>query len=215
MKSFLFGMLIISIAACEHSADETTTEGLQSDIQALTVEDLLKKAMLQDAMEFDRWDPFISFVSYRSVEDKLYAFAITDHTDSTMLISRYVLQDSTWKLLSSLSGLRGPSVYYDLDVADYDFDSVRDIFITNVTSNGIALSQGYLVIADDAEQRLVYHPEADTLRSPIPDADRKLVMSQMVINCAETGLRNVCDITNEWVKGHLVTTTQDCPCESE
>ena len=208
-------MVIICIAACEHSADGTTTEGLQTGTQGLTVEDLLKKAMLQDAIEFDRWDPFISFVSYHSPEDKLYAIAITDHTDSTMLISRYVLQDSTWKLLSSLSGLRGPSVYYDLNVEDYDFDGVRDVFITNVTSNGIALSQGYLVIADVAEQRLVYHQEADTLRSPIPDADRKLVMSQMVINCAETGFRNICDITNQWVNGRLVTTTQDCPCAHE
>ncbi|HNK96990.1 MAG TPA: hypothetical protein PKO19_02725, partial [Chitinophagales bacterium] len=106
-------------------------------------------------------------------------------------------------------------VFYHLNVADYDFDGVRDIFITNVTSNGIALSQGYLVIANDAEQRLVYHPEADTLRSLIPDADRKLVMSQMVINCAETGSRNVCDITNKWVDGRLVTTEQNCPCETE
>lgn len=215
MKLFLISLVVMCFSACKHLTEETSTEVQQTDYQGISVEELLKKAMLQDTMKFDRWEPFISFVSYRSQENKLYAFAITRHTDSTMLISRYALQDSTWKLISSLSDLRGPGVFYHLNVADYDFDGVRDVFITSVTSNGIALSQGNLVITDDIDNILVYHPEADTLYSPIPDPNRKLVMSQKVINCAETGFRNVCDITNKWVKGRLVTTEQNCPCETE
>ena len=118
--------------------------------------------------------------------------------------------DNEWKLISQLDTFSLFSLSFSINIQDYDFDGVNDIFIIKVVSCGQGAQYGELLTIDPKNNKMILHPEIDGIENLSPDSINKVVLSEEVIMCDAEW--NRCKKTLAWRNNKLVQLKRDCPC---
>ncbi len=195
---------------------ETPQSKTYENVSIDSLHQLMEQVKHLDNFQYDNPanDPFIFLKSgFILTDTQKNAIVIQMPNDSTYTLELYTLKDNQWIRNDSLSNLEGNLVQFYLELKDFNFDRIKDIYLQSSISNGISFSYGNLLTIDPKTYELKLHPETRNLGNLSPDFKSKTLVSERVIQCKENGLWEICTTTHNWHKEKLIYQKEVCPCK--
>lgn len=214
IKSTLL-VLIVLLISCENKKekkDATLNQEMpyyqnKSFVQQDTLQELLMLAKTKDTLEFSSQEPFLFMKSgnlfSNNVKNSILVYC---PSETTYKIELYTLFESEWKKTDEISKLEVPLQQYEIIFEDYNFDNFKDIYLNAASSNGISMSEGYLLIVDTLTQKFVNHLETRSLKNMFPDKKTKTILIDS-IDYQSSG-KIVWNLIYKWENGKLINTNK-------
>lgn len=213
IKSTLL-ILIMFLMSCKDKTENKvhTWNKNKNDIKIDTLYSLLEVAKTKDTLEFSNQDPFLFIKSGNLFsKNEKSSIVVNCPTDSTYRIELYSLINNDWIKSDELNDLEVPFRQYEIIFRDYNFDNFKDIYLNSVTSNGVSMSTGYLLIVNSNSKKFENHLETKNLKNMFPDIETKSIIVDSVDY--NENKKRVWNLIYKWKNGKLINTHQKIKTE--
>lgn len=208
----LLGLTIFSCNKTQTKQDTISKTVVAKDTVLDKITELLNKALIADTLEFNNefeFDTYKSFLFFKSgpiiSKTEKNALIVVLPTDTTYTVRLYSIQNNTWNISDSISGLDAFPTQFDPIFDDYNFDGQTDIYIQVSASNGWSLSRGHLIVIDQKTKKFDLHKETRDFANMTPDIKTKTVKTELWNGYNMKRRHQLTIFTNKWVNGKLKT----------
>ncbi|WP_181843277.1 XAC2610-related protein [Emticicia sp. BO119] len=107
----------------------------------------------------------------------------------------------------------GNTLYFSIDFQDWNYDGYKDILIRISASNGYTISHYQLFLYIPQKNSLLLKKQFVKLPNPKRVPTKKIVISEIYIQCTKDFTINVCKRRYRWSKNNLYFIDEKCPCK--